>query len=514
MRLFKHYISWKVFFLFITEALLTFGSVYIIPFFKCFGCESFGLDLYPIYPKALLFTFISLLTFYVANIYDLGVFTKKRELYSKILSCFIIIAFIIPIIGFIFPYLQLSRKAYILSLVLSLSAIIVFRTCYYWAINVRKLQERVLILGATEIAWRISEELHNGTHPGFEVLGFVAENEAHCHRDIPDDKILGGIDQLGCITHEYRPDIMVIALSERRRAFPAKDVLDCKLRGVRVEDWPTFYEKLTGKILIQNLRPSWLIFADGFTRNTLMQTIKRLIDMLLSAFGLCVSLPFMAMIAALVKLDSAGPILFCQERVGENGKIFTLRKFRTMVADAEKDSGPVWAQTTDPRVTRLGKIMRRTGMDELPQLFNVLIGDMSFVGPRPERPHFVADLEKQIPYYTQRLAVKPGITGWAQVRYGYGATLDDAVEKLQYDLYYIKNMSIFLDLLTMLSTVHKVLFAKVAVQSSIVGATPFPFPPAGVDLLNFTSILDLSAATSEAHVTERELAEVSHEGQS
>jgi lipopolysaccharide/colanic/teichoic acid biosynthesis glycosyltransferase len=168
-------------------------------------------------------------------------------------------------------------------------------------------------------------------------------------------------------------------------------------------------------------------------------------------------------------LDSPGPVIFTQERVGENGKIYTLSKFRTMVADAEKHSGPVWSQTIDPRVTKLGNILRRTGMDEIPQLFNVLKGDMSFVGPRPERPHFVAELQKHIPYYAQRLVVKPGITGWAQVRYGYGATIDDAIEKLQYDLYYIKNMSVFLDLLIMLSTVHKVLFAKVAIQTDLEG---------------------------------------------
>jgi lipopolysaccharide/colanic/teichoic acid biosynthesis glycosyltransferase len=173
-----------------------------------------------------------------------------------------------------------------------------------------------------------------------------------------------------------------------------------------------------------------------------------------------------ALIAVLTKLDSYGPVFFRQERVGENGRLFTLYKFRTMVQDAEKETGPVWAQDTDPRTTRLGKILRRTGLDEIPQMFNVLIGDMSFVGPRPERPHFVAELQEKIPYYSQRLVVKPGITGWAQVRYGYGATVEDAIEKLQFDLYYIKNMSFFLDMLIILSTAHKVLFAKVALQTN------------------------------------------------
>ncbi len=279
-------------------------------------------------------------------------------------------------------------------------------------------------------------------------------------------KILGSMKDLEKITKKYRPDVLVVALSERRGAFPIKEILDCKLQGIRVEDWPTFYEKLTGKIFIENLRPSWLIFSDGFTRNSLTRMVKRMVDVLVATFGLLFALPLMLLIALCIKLDSAGPILFRQERVGEKGKIFTLYKFRTMIVDAEKETGPIWSQTLDPRTTRVGRFLRRIGMDELPQLFNVLKGDMSFVGPRPERPHFVRDLQEKIPYYAQRLVVKPGITGWAQVRYGYGSSIEDTIEKLQYDLYYIKNMSLFLDLLIILSTIHKVLFAQVAVQNT------------------------------------------------
>ena len=278
-------------------------------------------------------------------------------------------------------------------------------------------------------------------------------------------QILGSINNLEKIVLENRPDVVVVALSERRGVFPYREMLNCKMQGIRVEDWPTFYEKLTGKILIQNLRPSWLIFSEGFARTGFVRTMKRTTDILLAAFGLCVSFPLMVCISLFIKLSSRGPIFFKQERVGEHGKVFTLYKFRTMIADAEKETGPVWAQETDPRITRLGIILRRTGLDEIPQLCNVLKGDMSLVGPRPERPHFVAELQEQIPYYSQRLTVKPGVTGWAQVRYGYGATVEDALEKLQYDLYYIKNMSFFLDFLIMLSTLHKVLFAKVAVRT-------------------------------------------------
>ena len=182
----------------------------------------------------------------------------------------------------------------------------------------------------------------------------------------------------------------MVALSERRGTFPYREILDCKLSGIKVEDWPTFYEKLTGKIIIHNLRPSWLIFSDGFSINRLARFVKRIIDVILSIVGLCVAFPLMAIIAIAIKFTSVGPVFFRQERVGENGKIFTLIKFRTMVADAEKHTGPMWAQSTDPRVTKVGNILRRTGLDEIPQMFNVLKGDMSFVGPRPERPHFVS----------------------------------------------------------------------------------------------------------------------------
>jgi sugar transferase (PEP-CTERM system associated) len=452
--------------------------------------------------KSITIVFINVITLYVGNLYDIGLYKRKRELLARIIPCLFFIYSIIAICIFIFPYMEISRRSYILYLTIFTPSIILFRILYYWILNIKKLQEKILILGVNAISLRISRELKSGESPGFEVLGLVAEDSVGFLDEAQNHKILGTLKDLERITSEYRPDIVIVALSERRGAFPSKDILYWKLQGIRVEDWPTFYEKLTGKIVVQNLRPSWLIFADGFTRNRLTRTIKRLIDTLLAVLGLCVSLPLMVLIGLLTKLDSAGPVFFRQERVGENGRIFTLFKFRTMVADAEKDTGPVWAQNADPRVTRLGRVLRRTGMDEIPQLFNVLKGDMSFVGPRPERPHFVAELQEKIPYYAQRLVVKPGITGWAQVRYGYGATIEDAVEKLQYDLYYIKNMSMFLDLLIVLSTIHKVLFARVAVQTSPEGEPWFPSLQPGIQSHDLSSISEESVSAAISHETE------------
>ena len=272
--------------------------------------------------------------------------------------------------------------------------------------------------------------------------------------------LLGKTQDLSALVEDTKPDLIVVAQMNRRGNFPAKALIDCRMRGIQVEDWPTFYEKETGKILVTDLRPSWLIFSDGFVKTSRTEIIKRLLDLGLSLVGLVLALPIMAAVAFIIKLESRGSVLFRQARLGQNGRVFILNKFRSMREDAEKDTGPVWAQDRDPRITRVGSFLRRTRLDELPQLFNVLLGDMSFIGPRPERPEFVYALQKQIPFYMERLSVKPGITGWAQVRYRYGATVEDAIEKLQYDLYYIKNLSLFLDLVILIATIQVVLFAR------------------------------------------------------
>jgi sugar transferase (PEP-CTERM system associated) len=292
------------------------------------------------------------------------------------------------------------------------------------------------------------------------VLGYLDDSPDAGDAIPRNHQLLGKIKDLTGIVAENHPDLIVVAQFDRRGALPTKALLECRLRGILVEDWPTFYEKETGKILVAELRPSWLIFSDGFVKTPSSEIIKRGIDTVLSLIGLIVTFPLMLLIAASIRIDSPGPILFRQRRLGKHGRVFVIYKFRSMRDDAEHGTGPVWAREGDSRVTRVGRIIRRTRLDELPQLFNVLIGDMSFIGPRPERPEFVDELEEQIPFYRARLSVKPGITGWAQVRYHYGASVEDALEKLQYDLYYVKNVSLFLDLLILLNTIQVVLFAR------------------------------------------------------
>jgi sugar transferase (PEP-CTERM system associated) len=323
----------------------------------------------------------------------------------------------------------------------------------------QRLQSRVLVLGLSRVARPLVDLQADGAQP-FTVLGFLDDDPGAHDKLPPGSHLLGKTRDLLNLVEELRPDLVVVALPDMRGALPTSDLLECRLRGIRVEDWPTFYEKQTRKVLVTDLRPSWLIFSNGFARTQLMQNLKRPLDVLLALAGLLLALPVIAVVAVAIKLDSRGPVLFRQRRVGQNGRIFTLNKFRSMREDAERASGAVWATEDDPRITRLGRFLRQTRLDELPQLVNVLVGDMSFVGPRPERPEFVHMLQRQIPFYTGRLAVKPGITGWAQVRHQYAASVEDTLEKLQYDLYYIKNLSPLLDMLILLRTIQVVLFAR------------------------------------------------------
>jgi sugar transferase (PEP-CTERM system associated) len=270
--------------------------------------------------------------------------------------------------------------------------------------------------------------------------------------------VLGTAEDIDRIVATRHVDRIVVGLSDRRGRLPIEQLLRAKMSGVRVEDATTTYERLTGKILLDGLKPSWLIFSDGFRASRITRFVKRMLDLSLSIILAIVSLPFMALTALAIRLDSPGPLLYSQERVGENGAVFKIFKFRSMRRDAELAGKPVWARDNDDRITRTGRFIRTTRLDELPQLWNVVRGDMSFVGPRPERPYFVRQLAEAIPFYIERHVVKPGLTGWAQVKYRYGSSVEDAIEKLRYDLYYIKHASIALDLSIVFDTVKVILF--------------------------------------------------------
>jgi sugar transferase (PEP-CTERM system associated) len=396
---------------------------------------------------------------HLGDLYEVRLAVGPRELLARLLICQAASGLMIAAIGFAVPSLRLGRSAFLQTTVLTALGLMVWRVTLLMAWSKRQMAARVLVLGTGQVG-RLITELEGTSARPYRIIGFLDDSPAAAEMLPEKHLLLGKIQDLDVLVEETRPDIVVVAQVDRRGCFPTKALLECRLRGIRVEDWPTFYEKATGKILVTAVRPSWLIFSDGFVKTPRTEIIKRLFDITVSLAGLALSLPAMVLIVMAVKLESAGPVLYRQPRLGRNGCVFILNKFRSMRQDAEKETGPVWTQTRDPRITRVGAFLRRTRLDELPQLLNVLVGHMSFIGPRPERPEFVEELQKKIPYYMERLAVKPGITGWAQVSYTYGASVEDTVEKLQYDLYYIKNLSLFLDLLILLNTVQVVLFAR------------------------------------------------------
>jgi sugar transferase (PEP-CTERM system associated) len=352
-----------------------------------------------------------------------------------------------------------NRETVQLSMVAGVSALILRRAYLSHSSAAAAGRTRILIFGSGPAAREVGITLRKAD-PNAHIVGYLpGPNEGE--PAVPASEILTLEGTLPDLARKLAVDELVVALTERRAgSMPLRQLLDCKVSGTKVYDLATHFEKTLGQIRVDYLNASWLIFGDGFNQGAWRTAVKRVFD-IVSATVLClVSAPVMLVAALCIKLESAGPVLYRQERVGQNGRSFSIAKFRSMRTDAEKDGKPVWAAANDNRVTRVGQIIRRLRIDELPQLFNVLRGDMSLVGPRPERPFFVEQLTQEIPFYALRHSVKPGVTGWAQVRYAYGATIEESQEKLQFDLYYVKNHTLFLDLVVLLETVGVVLTGK------------------------------------------------------
>ena len=345
-----------------------------------------------------------------------------------------------------------SRPAIRLAAMAGVTAVVLRRlVATHWGTQPR-VRWRVLVFGTGTAAMIVGKTL-KASDPNLEIVGyFPGPNEKD--PAVAPDEILSHIKPLTDTARDLDVDEIVVALTERRAgSMPLRALLDCKLIGVKVFDLATHFEKRLGQIRLDFVNAGWLIFGDGFNQGSARTAVKRVFDIVCSTALLALAAPVMAVTALLIKLDSRGPVFYRQERVGANGSTFMVIKFRSMRTDAEKDGTPRWASAQDDRVTRIGHVIRRLRIDELPQLMNVLKGEMSLVGPRPERPFFVDQLTRDIPYFAVRHSVKPGVTGWAQVRYQYGATVEDAQQKLQYDLYYVKNHSLFLDVLVLFETV-------------------------------------------------------------
>ncbi len=397
---------------------------------------------------------------YLAESYSADKNIKKRELLVNVIIVAIGSFFCLSAVYYLAPNFMVGRGLLFLTILFFAIYQYIWHFVYFFSHQHPRFAQQVLVLGTGELAWKINE-LSSESRGYYKVAGFVRCGSLVVgEKEVPQEQILGDSDALRDIALTTHADIIVIALSERRGVFPLRDALSCKLNGVEVLDAASFYELACGKLMLEQITPSWFIFSTGFRRPVAISYAKRMVDVFLALVGLILATPIIALFSFIIKVDSSGPIFFTQVRVGNKEKPFSLLKFRTMRQDAESQSGAVWATENDPRVTRIGRFMRKTRIDEIPQLINVLKGEMSFIGPRPERPEFVEKLKALIPYYSRRHFIKPGVTGWAQVRYPYGSSIEDAVEKLRYDLYYIKNLSPFLDTLIFFETIKVVLFGR------------------------------------------------------
>ena len=338
---------------------------------------------------------------------------------------------------------------------------VAWRAAFSWLGRHLRARERLLLVGTGQAAVALAREMYARREElGVEIVGFIDPDPHRVGAPVLNPGVVGTIDDIPSIARARAVDRVVVSLADARGKLPMDKLLEMKLEGVSFDHLPTVYEYYTGKIAVENLRPSWLIFSEGFRKRRWQTASKRAIDIVVSLLALAVTLPLSGLIALAVKMTSRGRFLYQQQRVGQHGRVFTVHKFRSMYENAEAETGPVWAAANDRRVTPLGRFLRRTRLDELPQLWNVVAGDMSLVGPRPERPEFVRQLTNQIPFYGQRHVLRPGLTGWAQVRYTYGASVEDALEKLQYDLFYIKHVAIAFDLLIIFATLKTVILRR------------------------------------------------------
>lgn len=494
-RIFKfHFSLRKVVFVCIETLLLT---AVILPisdfggFLKLVSGEGIAFEQFPGYPdgvvlkswellgflllRVLIIVLICQICFFFNDLYDWKITANSNKTYIRLLesTSYALILTALLYYGFygLDRYIVPQRGDYIGLLrinplnAIACMAIIYFVSYYYrilfhWTSFQWRLTDRLLMVGISSVNDLIAKELKRRQDPSYEIVGYIVQDPS---QQVPNKRILGGFIDIHGIAKKHNISRIIVSLSENEASLPMNELLNCKIKGIHVEEAALLYEKITGKIALEKLNPSYLVFSEGFDQFKFTYIFKRLLDVGLALMGLILALPIILPTALLIKLDSKGPVFFKQKRVGKEGRIFTLIKFRSMNADAEEKTGPVWATENDSRVTRVGNIIRKLRIDEIPQMWNVLRNEMSFVGPRPERPYFVEELKKDIPYYTERLVVKPGITGWAQINYAYGSSKDDALQKLQYDLYYIKNMSIFLDIITLLKTIKVVIRRQGAV---------------------------------------------------
>lgn len=412
-----------------------------------------GLTMPHVAKKALLFAAVLQAAFYYAGLYDLSATRHARVVYERALRGVLLGAVVLSLAFYVAPPIEVGRGIFLVALALSTLVVPAWRILYNGVTEGSGFLRRTLIVGNGELACELRKMVRSRPDLGLDLVGMLARDRTQVD---PDAGVIGTYRDLFDLVTSEGIQVVLVAYPDRRGTLPVEQLLEVKFRGVEVEEGVAFYERETGKIFVRELKPSQLIFAEGFRVRPTTRRLKRLLDLIVAAVGLLLAAPLMLLAAIAIAVDSPGPVLYRQVRAGELGRPFALYKFRSMRVDAEK-LGARFAEENDPRITRVGRFIRKTRIDELPQLYNVLRGEMSMVGPRPERPVFIEQLEQQVPYFKQRLYVKPGLTGHAQVRCPYGATAEDHLEKLEYDLYYIKSHSVMFDLSIILDTIKVVL---------------------------------------------------------
>jgi sugar transferase (PEP-CTERM system associated) len=453
IRLFNVYYPVRTLVLLVGEALIIWTSFLLGAVYELREDSYLVLNYEGGYFKILGVTVLVLLCSHVLDLYDTARLNTKGELYFRLLMVPGVLAFILAGVAYVRPNYLLGSGSSAVGLIILTVALFGWRIGFTWLIQLPILVERVYVLGSGERAQRVVLGLRQNPELGVEIASWTGKMEGAVTREAVAAHLMEAVKK-------QKIHRVIVATPDRRGTIPMRELLDLRMQGVKIEEATTWLEKISGKIEVENLYPSWLVFGDGFRRSSTFIVIRRAISIVISLIGLILSLPLLPFIVLAIRLDSKGPVFYTQTRVGKNGHLFNVVKFRTMRQDAEAENGPQWAGDKDPRVTRIGRFLRTSRLDEIPQLWCVLKGDMAFVGPRPERPEFIEWLSKEIPYYGVRHMVRPGITGWAQVKYRYGSTVDDAREKLQFDLFYIKNASIGLDLLIMFQTVKTVLLRR------------------------------------------------------
>jgi sugar transferase (PEP-CTERM system associated) len=447
----------------ITEVIILFSSVYagIVVRFMSTDIAEHRVSVGSVFPKAVIFTLVMLSIMTAFGLHQRNIKQEGEWGYPVRFVASFLVGLVAMLLAFYaIPELHLGRGAFSLGFLIAFVGTALVRLVFSRLFKLEALNRRVLLLGAGTRSAKV-ETLERDVEGQrkFNLVGCLPLKNSDCC--LNKTKVLNDRGSILSIAKKHKIDEIVVGVRERRNGgLPADQLLECKLAGIEVLDLPSFFERETGQIQLDSLNPSWMIFSDGFRRGSVKDMSKRMFDITISSLLLLVTLPVFLVTALLIWVESGNPILYRQERVGEYGGVFEVLKFRSMRKDAERDGVPQWAKKQDDRITRVGRVIRKLRIDELPQVFNVFKGNMSFVGPRPERPYFVNELTKKISYYPSRHTVKPGITGWAQIRYPYGATVEDAVQKLQYDLYYVKNHTLFLDLIILTQTMQVVLFGK------------------------------------------------------